>query len=873
MSNIINEQNKLDESNPIVDDAKGVNIVDSTPGEIVAPVDGAHVPVSFRKEKTVPDKPWTQRDRVERKIKLPDTEWSLIDPQGTVLAVYDVPRDLLQNEISSEPFDRFLFSHFDYVDIHVNVVGNRLIQGCVGVYYVRSQIPDFRPAGNLASITTLDHVHLQANEDTSAVLRIPFTYFKDWINLRTSDTLGQLFIVVFNQAQATASSPITSLLVKSWASFINTQFRVPRTQAAPLNRTPANFAKVARYEKIMRRVLEKEYEAKYNNTDSQNESHHPPVVRRNAGILSSLAAPFLSQLAATVVPKIVSKVGDSLDKPQLGSTIDAVTRYEQNFLNQSEGPEQLSYCGFKPSTVQLTDADHFNTDINEMSLDYLLQEKPSYITTVPVTSQDNISKLLFRYRVGPNARSPFNSTATQNVTMIDFFSRFYTLWRGPIKFVLEGVMSSFHELRIDLVYEVDVDAVVPWDDAITQYYHTIVLRAESNTYSVMAPFFSSTPFKRIYTGQTELSSDPEQDTQPFEEYFTGNFSMYLSNFLIAPEAVSPRIEINIYQLAGPGFEFAAPTYYGNIMTAVEPGIPGLVVPLSPPQVQPNMGPEMSKDETNQKQNSDSAIQPARCYNWNMPHSTQPSLVFGNDTHDQDYDTDHIGERNMDLREMLKRYSPLARHTFQMPSDQTIRTEIEKGLRPLINVIPIDAYFSQGAESFISSCFRNFRGPQCFKIRCHHTSDATQDINSNIHHGWVSFMPYGDTTTASVDDVQVLATQFPEAIAGKSINQLAPRVYFNERTTAEFKIPYYQHTKTALLKKTYDTNNQHASYYQDHTHIVRLVIAIYVKDVVLSENSIFADIDRSFADETQLGVWVGLPRVSYNKGLYPSGPVV
>lgn len=872
MSSIINEQNTLDNTNPIVDDSKGVNIVDSTPGEIVAPVDGAHVPVSFRKEKTVPDKPWTQQDRVERKIKLPDTEWTLTDPQGTVLATYDVPRDLLQNEISSEPFDRFLFSHFDYVDIHINVVGNRLVQGLVGVYYIRSQIPDFRPFGNLASITTLDHVHLQANEDTSAVLRIPFTYFKDWINLRTSDTLGQLFVVVFNPVMATAASPITSLLVKSWASFINTQFRVPRTQAAPLIRTPANIIKVARYEKVLRRVLEKEYEEKYNKTES-NKKSQPPLVTPNAGILASLAAPFLSQLASTVVPKIVSKVGDSLDKPQIGATIDAVTRYEQNFLNQSEGPEQLSYCGFKPSTVQLTDADHFNTDINEMSLDYLLQEKPSYVATIPVSSTDNISKLLFRYRVGPNAVSPFNSTATQNVTMIDFFSRFYTLWRGPIKFIIEGVMSSFHELRIDLVYEVDVDNIIPWDDAITQYYHTIVLRAESNTYSVMAPFFSSTPFKRIYTGQTELSSDPEPGKQPFEEYFTGNFSMYLSNFLIAPEAVAPRIEINIYQLAGPGFEFAAPTYYGNIMEGVEPGIPGIVAPFSPPKVQPNMGPEMSQNETDQKQNSDSAIQPARCYNWNMPHSTQPSLVFGNDTQDQNYDSEHIGERNMDLREMLKRYIPLDRHNFQLPTDPTIISEIEKGLRPLINVVTIDAYNNQGAEAFISSCFRNFRGPQCFKIRCHLRQDGTQVENNNIHHGWVSFMPYSDTTPASVDDVQRLAFQFPEAVAAKALNQLAPRVYFNERTTAEFKVPYYQHTKSALIKKGYDVNNPNASYFQDHNHTTRLVIAIYVKDVVLAKNTIFADIDRSFADETQLGVWVGLPRVSYIKGLYPSGPVV
>lgn len=878
MSEVVNETNLVDQQNPIMDDAKGVVITDSTPAEVVAPVDGAHVKASFRKEKTVPDKPWTQEDRVERKIKLPDITWAFSATQGTVLAVLDVPRDLLQNDISAEPFERFEYVHYEFVDIHINVVGNRLVQGLVGAYLIRTQTPNFKPLGNLTSLTTLDHLHLQANEDTSGVLRLPFTYFKDWLNLRTDDTLGQLAVVVFNQATATSSAPFSSLLIKSWASFVGTQFRVPRNQiASPLN-TPASIKHYRRYEKRIRESIEEENlrrEYEIPPLARRNMKEVPPLVRRNMSFLASLAGPFLGAIANTIVPKVVSKVGDNLDKPQIGATIEQFSRKEQNFLTQSEGPEMLSYFGFKPSSVQTVDEDHYNTSVNEMSLDYLLQEKPSYITTVDISTQTPLGAELFNIKVGPNGTFPFNNPGLQNVSMIDFWSRFYNLWRGPFKYVIEGVMTSFHEFRIDFVYTIDIDQALPWDDAITQYYHTVVFRAESNTFGFILPFFSSTPFKRIYTGETPLSLDPTPTDKPFEEYFTGTFGMYLSNQLIAPEAVAPRVQLNVYQLAGPGFEFAAPTYFGNNLTSVEAGIQGTVEPPMNriPRARRNMGPEMARNQVDQKDNNDSQIQTGDNYNWNMPHSTQPCQVFGNDTHDQSYTDEHIGERNMDLREMLKRYTSFGRFKLQFPSDQTIVNDIIAGERPLINVIditdPLTGAGFSGAESFVSTCFRNVRGPECLKVRAH--VEAKGELAAAAHHGWASFIPYSSAGAPSIDDVQVLATQFPSVLGAKTFNQLAPRAFFNERQTAEFKIPYYYHTKSALLLKQYDIADPLLRFKQDNIFSMRLVIAIYVPGVSEQTDSIFVDIDRSFADEKQFGVWVGLPRVAYTQ-VYPSGPL-
>lgn len=841
MSKIVNDENRIDESKPIVDEAQGVALVDQTPLEVVDAVESESTVVSPHAIKTMPDNSWTLDQMVRRKNLFANVVWPTTAAAGTVLGTWDLPLGILNTEITSLPFERFVFSKFDNVCIHANVIGNRLLQGMVMLVFVPTQRANVTFAGNLPSLQTLQNCHMYASQDTSVQMTIPFTFYKDWLELRQEESIGQLMLVVFNQYLGPAGSP-TQLTVKLWSSFENAQFHVPRNDAAP----PLRSGKSKEFVHVTR-----------------------PLMRKNAGFLASMASAALGPIVSTIIPKVVNKVGDKLDNPNMGGAPDLITRKEQSWLSNVEGPEGAELLVAKPSTMQLVEAEHFNSHQNELDLNYILRNKLGFLTTVEVENTTGIGANIFNLRVGPNANTPWINQGLQNVTPIDFWSSKFTFWRGSIDFIVEAIMTPFHEARFDAVFQVDIDQPTPWDDAITQYYHSVVLRAEENCYRFRCPFFSSTPWKRIYWGEKPLSVDPEPSSLPFVDFYTGSFSLFLSNPLIAPSAVAPRIQLNIYQVAGSDFEFAGPNFYGSAMTGVAGGIP-VSIARHRPIMKKNSG-----NLVDNKVNEDGKESQIPTFSINMPASQQPALVFGNNTMNSDFDNQHFGETTMDMNELLKRFTPFRRFQFDFPSQQPLLDDILSGRKPLVNVFditnPTDATTWNGVESFVGSNYRNSRGPYTYKVRVSTSSaqaQSIQGISTNALHGWVTFIPYTSTIPTNIDQIQQLADQFPSDVAN-TFTQVQPRAFFSNLQTAEVKLPWYQHTKTTLIPKQFD-NNVNLPFYHGDFESYRLVVAVFVDNLTTTDR-IFADVDRAFGDERHFGVYIGQPQVQYTTDLYPNQP--
>lgn len=864
MSQIQDEHNRVDQANPVVDEDHGVTIIDQTPLETNDAINSNSTINDSVAQQSMPDNRWSLDQMVCRKTLFDNVTWPITAPSGTLLATYDLPTATFVTNLNTLPFERFVYSKFKYIKIHINVVGNRLLQGCIMVSFNPTQKSDAYISGstNLASLQTLQNVHVHANQDTSAELMIPFVFYKDWLELRNSESIGQLQINVFNQYSGPVGAP-TQLTIKLWSSIVGAEFHIPKSDAAP---------------DLRRRRKNKQFES----------FELVPTMKKNIGFFAPLAANLLGNVLNTAIPKVVEKVGDKLDNPNIGMAPEPFTRKEQSYLSNAEGPEQLELLSLKPSTVQLVDSKHFSTEQNEMDLHFLLTNKLGFITTIPISTTSAIGDRLFDFKVGPNATLPWVNPGPQNVTPIDFWCSKFTFWRGSIDFVIEAVMSNFHECRIDVVFQPDVDDPTSWDDAITQFYTTIVLRSEQNTYRVRCPFFAAFPWRKIYWGNKRLTLDPANDTQAYSDYFGGLFTIYLSNPLIAPPSVADSIELNIYQVAGPDFEFGAPNFFGSSLAKVEGGISALeksdkVKPTKGsriPYMSKNSGvipmnSDLSRNVTENKVNEQNAGAVTN-FNINMPASSQPAIVFGNQPNPSIFDNDHFGERTMDLREILKRYTTVRRHKMQLPDDGDLVNAIENGDRPLINVINMNAPYEpstiEGMEGFVSTNFRNARGPTCYKIRVssRNNGGSSEELPPQTIHGWVSFIPGTIDINNNVDQWQKLGEQFPNTAIG-TFDQAQPAGFFTNNQTAEIKVPWLHHTRTALLFKQYDVNSGNLGYYLNDYEGHRLVIAVYLRNAV-KDTEIVVDIQRSFGDERIFGVYCGQPRVVYALEAYPDQPI-
>jgi hypothetical protein len=204
------------------------------------------------------------------------------------------------------------------------------------------------------------------------------------------------------------------------------------------------------------------------------------------------------------------------------------------------------------------------TDVDEMAFASLVQI-PSYYQTLNWSTSAAYGTQLGAFPIGPgyfaNSVPYATNTGTMSVQYFPVFgylSNLFRYWRGSIKFTFKVAKTEFHSGRLLFAFmpgknRIVTDAVI----ADSQYLFKEVydLRTSSEI-CVTVPFVSLTPY---------LSNGD----------WSGVAYLWVLNPLVAPDTVTPAVDIIVEVSAGEDFEYSVPRWWGGT-SSDQPRVPCLI---------------------------------------------------------------------------------------------------------------------------------------------------------------------------------------------------------------------------------------------------------------------------------------------------------
>jgi hypothetical protein len=190
---------------------------------------------------------WTVPQLVEREMYVDTISWDTTAAKDSVIAEYNIPTDILKNDIAQIPFRNFRFVRWHKLVISLQINGTRMHQGRLIAWCQPGVPPVFPPDSGLpvaGRYKTLDfvpsldyHVVLNPTKSTTGELEIPFTHPLGYLHMGdeyaspTSFTkfMGTLKIGVFNPlfAEGTAANSVD---INIMARFEKLEAKIPQTR-------------------------------------------------------------------------------------------------------------------------------------------------------------------------------------------------------------------------------------------------------------------------------------------------------------------------------------------------------------------------------------------------------------------------------------------------------------------------------------------------------------------------------------------------------------------------------------------------------------------------------------------------------------------
>lgn len=840
---VMGDTQGLDDGQQQVTTQQGVNLSEQAETTVIQPVDGNMKIVRNRFNAHLNEPDWDLRKMLSRYNLVGAFQWAIADMPGTELSITgstdpatDVPTDLLQNDIVSAPFQRFVFWNMDYCDVYFQIIASRYHQGKLGIYYHPSMLKKANITTGSTSFTPRKYSQLQwckldPAAGTVVRLRIPFRYNKGWIDLQFGDVLGQIHVKVLNQLAA-ASGASNSVEVKCFVSFVNSHFRVPRAGGSSF-----------------RAQLEKEA-SNLGFTLVPKERAH-----KQSGFFESVGSE-LDNIIEDVLPAAITTAAAAicLDKPAVTEYPTPLTHKDAQYMSATRGAENLERMTHEPSAQYLTD-DQFGDTVDECDIAYLVK-KPVFYQTVVWNSGNNVGDILFQT---PNSPAHLMGDAgvppdtAFDPTILGFLSMFFTYWRGSIDYIFEFVTSAFHEGRIDACNHPSMlTAPTDYKASVSQYVTSQAIRNSNNTMRVTVPFHSDIPWKRIWTGEN-LSATESDSAVRATDYITGCFSLRVAAPLKNPNNVANQIDVNIYVCAGDDFEYhmislwGVPYHMDNapfsaLMKKKQKKRERMAKMLQLEKAVKQAGKTMTSEERSGKigkrmTDSDLDQDPKTDANF-TPLGVGEVRTFDPKVH-------HFGESYRNLRELAKRYQFL---------DTTAKISSSNREIPVVQ----QGYGGDtgGLIGALFRMYRLFRGPMNFKIQL--SSEAPQGSNLYDHKvtGFCTTNPQPPLFSGATTSVSFLQCTLGAQHANRIYQSQTPAlVRFSTTQVGEFQIPFQSIYHSLLSPNTFDDTPEYFG--NQYTHFE-------IDSVIHNESGIPIEFNITYAwalgDETRFGVFLGCPQL-------------
>jgi hypothetical protein len=856
------ETSSLDSVQPEPISKQGVTLIEHDPPNIVTREHQRTGVTGKRAQSHLNERAWTLETMLARETIVETLDWPLTSPRGTILKTYDVVADLLVQDIISAPFLRFEDFRCTAVNLYFSVAASRFHQGRVLVTYLPSQIP--RENVNQApfdpfKMNSYQHLWLDPTVGGNGVMTLDFMHYKGYLNLLGNDTLGQIYIYVFNQLQAqTGSQPTISIHVS--VSFKDPEFKIPRPGGTSFNAARA--------------------------------------VKPQSGILGAVVKGMESIVDEITPEKVISDVISILDKPQIPVPAEQVTVKHMGSMNYVVGPEQIEKMIFYPKAQQLTDKEHFDVSNSaDTRLSHHICEKWSYLDTINWAATATPGTILWQIPVGPMASTPVGTITPGHEWVppeMDYFCLGFKHWRGSLKYGFDVVSSNWQEGRLVWTFHPNSSpAPTDYNTSLSQYAASFYIRSADNGGCIQTPFLSDIPWKLIWTGEP-TNANPSDEQFRFQDFFSGTLALRVAAPLRAPTTVVSNVDINIFVCGGPDFEICNPSASNRSISIVPTTLfhrSALNAHKASTHVSTPMRDDWDEEEDLWELSSDSSQRDFSKLRLESRRSTRPQsghydgpitiknppIIKGGATkvrpqsgdgrvnfnmsplqaHAVCLDPDnaltydpkvpHFGETFDSILDICKRYSFALDVDTERPED---------GLQ--VARIPISGlFFDQETANLAQiryiACYRNFRGPLCFKINA---SLYFEDNKTEVaFDGYVTY----DYCTRLPDQYSAQRMFGHRGGSPANIQTAMPLVHFNQDSHAEFEIPFFSPSGTCLLDNFCDKNITLGS---SMNYLNGCLLVGIQTNQHLAALSAQIHVSVAFGDETQMGCFMGTPYVTF-----------
>jgi len=769
---------------------QGVTLVEQTKPNIVTREHKPTQGTSRRAVSHLNERPWSLETMLSRQNYVDTIVWQLVDPALKVIASYNVLSDLLKQDIVSVPFTRFNYFRCKSISLYFSTAASRFHQGRVIIAYVPTQL---RPA--IANTPPLNLFNLWA---------LPHIVLDPSVGDNSQLDIDFLHFKGFLDLNEQDSLGQLYVVVHN------------QLQAATGSQPSVSI-------KMFMTVNDPVFEIPREGGSSYNEITNTPVVALHSGIMAAVMDGVEGVINAIEPENLIGDIiGTILDKPQVNAPPDQVSLKFRGTMNNGVGAEQIDKFQLYPAKQQLCDMEHFNLR-SELLLSPHFKHKLSYLSTTRWTATDIPGSILFQTRVGPLADAgPVEPNKPFALNEMDYFCLGFQYWRGSLHYVFEVVSSNFHEGRLDITYHPNTSpAPVDYNAAMSQYAASMFIRQAGNTLAVACPYLADKPWKTIYAGQP-TAVVPSDGKFRFQDFFSGTLALRVSASLRAPQTVVPNVDINVYVYGGSDFEVSWPGFNNRSISVV------------PSEIRRKVQLHSGKKDTPFNVNS-------------SPEGQKATFLAPEESLTYDPKIPHFGEKFDNIQELLKRYGKAIRVPLK---------QVDKGIH--YATFSLFYVFSAGDATNLFhirylTCFRNFRGPLCWKFKLTGTQWSGTSIPQTCD-AWVSYNP------GVLPPDQFVAERAFGAHAGTphTLQTAFPMAYFDEHQQAEIETPFLSMSATALVAGRYDKsiNLGNATDYLSGSFL----FAVNTNDSLVMDG--FIDISLAFGDETQVGVFIGQPPVHF-----------
>jgi len=474
---------------------------------------------------------------INRPFYVGSVRWSQNIPQYQLInnSIEKLPRDIINSNVSLRNGLKVGSLYRMAGQLSISVAGTIGHAGCVlvGIIPPLPNTLDYS-ANQVTLVNTIlsgPHAFLHANEATSVLLDIPWYCNTDYDSLDVDieesykpaislnnypGTFATLVFLVLNQLLSSSGSS-TALNITIEANLTNLEVAVPTPRYITYN--PQSY---------------------FSNLGTS-------LIDSATGFAKSFIGDAIDGLRGAI------RYYTGLHNPNLPQIQSSTLMLQRNRLNNVDTLQYMENLDPNANFVRIVQEPIFNTDVDEMALNHIIQKK-QYIGTFGVNYLDPVGKLLFvrpisPYQGGLQTITSYDSELApclaNNIEAIHLLTR---AWSGNIKITIQSVMNNKQQVKLRLIqlYNPSPKVLTGYPDYQTVLQapsHLLEFSAGGQTQEVILP----------YLARNQMLLNARDST--LEALLHGLYYIYVAQPLVYSSGSPLTAYFNVYISMEPGTEF------------------------------------------------------------------------------------------------------------------------------------------------------------------------------------------------------------------------------------------------------------------------------------------------------------------------------